>query len=206
MNEMTAPIKMIRLPRIRQLTLENLGVWQRFSLEFHPRLTVIKCPIASGATTLVRALAAAAGAELPSSLIRRNQSFRLQAVWETSGVTLELPLVTQPPPFLDARCSRSSPAGGEQMLFAIRKWLCTTGRDFAAVFDVDCWACLDRVHLLDYWNLLTKVDCQVVALVPDAISKQPLPVELVGDCYHIITDADRSTIVPLPLKTLPFTT
>lgn len=203
LSETIHPPEMIRIPRIRRLKLENVGLWRNLNVNFHSRLTVIKCPVASGATTLVTALAAVAAGDLPSSIMRRNQPLRLEAIWESNRLTLELPLASHPPELMDARCSRTIPAAGERMLLAVRAFLSVTADDYAAVFDEDCVACLDHLHWQDYWNLLTKVNCQVVALIPDGIPDHSLPSKHIGACFRVIKTADGSVIESLPLADLP---
>jgi hypothetical protein len=175
------------IPAIKSFELENLGVITKASLHFTQRVTfVVRELPALGETTLIRAMAAAAGAALPLTLLRSEdcESLRISAVWKCDPVEVRTPpLMSQAPPHS---------AMGQRTIAAVTHLLARVGSGQCVILGSDCFGCLDQRHRTNAFRLLEESSAQVVAFIHHSLQEE-IPAGLRKEpAYKIVPDPSDS--------------
>ena len=136
-------------------------------MAFPNRVTLIstaRLPRAIGTTTLVQALAAVGGCQLPSILESSSQSpSRIIVKWPTSQIVIEpvSPRInSQPTPGMGI---------GKETLIQFANAIHQTGRDQCLVLDHDVFGSLDRCALDEAFSLIEASACQIIAFLSSII-------------------------------------
>lgn len=187
----------IVIPAIKSFELKDLGVISEAALNFPHRVTFIFRELpALGETTLIKAMAAAAGAALPLDLLRGRgvSDLRISAVWKCEQVEVCAPPLGPSAP--------AHSAMGERVIAALTHLLARVGAGQCVILGSDCFRSLDKRHRTNAFRLIEESSAQVVAFIHQILQEE-IPAGLRQEpTYKIVqdpSDSRRSCIAPVML-------
>lgn len=159
---MYTPIQII--PRIRSLTLENVGCWPLLHMEFHPGINVITGALgALGKTTILKAILRGAWPSCDDKRLaprEGSEEGRIEIEFAPRRTVLRRKRDLKRPPWTASRDSH-----GQKMLLLLQERIGAAGECDALLFDDEVFGALDDAHRSKAAELLNESLAQVVCVI-----------------------------------------
>ena len=176
---MNAPIQII--PRIRSLTLKNVGCWPCLHMEFHHGINVITGePGALGKTTILKAILRGVWPSNEDGRLAPREGSdegRIGIEFAPRQTVLRRKRDRKRPPGTASRGSY-----GQRMLRLLRERIGAAGEDDALLFDEEILKALDPSGFAKAVGMLKASPAQVICVVPRRVDLGDLPEARVFVC------------------------
>ena len=176
---MNDPIRII--PRIRSLTLENVGCWPLLHMEFHHGINVITgAPGAIGKTTILKAILKGVWPSHDDGRLTPRggtDEGRIGIEFTPRRTVLRRKRDRMRPPGTASRGSY-----GQRMLRLLRERIGNAGEGDALLFDEEILKALDPSGVAKAVGMLKASPAQIICVVPRWVDLGDLPTDRVFVC------------------------